>query len=179
MSRALFAGVVAVALLVAPAGTSAQDEEPLTLKLKAAFLFNFAKFVSWPEAKFAAPTSPIELCVLEPDPFAEILDETVRDKQINNRPLVVRRSPYPEELRGCHLVYSAQTDARALENLFGRLAGAGIMTVHEGAGATRHGVARLFFEGRKMRFEINTLAAESEGLQLSSKLLSVASVVQY
>lgn len=164
-----------LALLALPA--PAQDAE-LELKVKAAFLFNFAKFVDWPQEKFAGPAAAIELCVLEPDAFGEVLEETVRGKQIGARPLQVRRTTPERDLTGCHLLFAGDQDPMRLAGLFGQVSGTGVMTVHESPQAVPGGVARLFLDQRRMRFEINTTAAEREHLQISSKLLSVAEVVK-
>lgn len=146
-------------------------------KVKAAFLFNFARFVTWPAYKFETPESPIDICVLGSDPFDGVLDDTVRDKSINGRPLRVRRALRPDELRRCHVVFSGETDPARLQALLGALAGHAVLTVHEADDTQAGGVVRFLIEDDRVRFEINTAAAARENLQLSAKLLGVARVV--
>lgn len=172
--------VAALALLATLAtGTPASaDEAQLEYRVKAAFLYNFAKFVSWPAEKFAGPQSPIEICVLDPDPFGAVLDDTVRGKEVEGRPLLVRRASRPDSLRSCHLLYAEITEAGRLEDLFSQLAVNSVMTVHSGARALPGGVARFFIDDRRVRFEINAASAERSKLQLSAKLQSVAVIVR-
>lgn len=147
-------------------------------QVKAAFLFNFAKFVSWPAGKFADSRTPLEICVLESEPLSALIEATLRDKSVDQHPLLVRRSERAEDLRSCHLFYTSVQDGVALNSIFAKFAGSAVMTVHESARTLPGGVARFFLEGRKLRFEINSAAAERENLQLSAKLQNVAVVVR-
>lgn len=174
MTRALVVALLGLVLGTAPCAAAAQSSD-LELKIKAAFLYNFAKFVDW-GPKLVDPDEPIQICVMEPDPFGTILDETVRDKRIATHPLLVRRIA-SGDLRSCHILYAGTRDAQALGALFAVTSGAGVMTIHEAGSALPAGVARLYLDQNRVRFEINTAAAERENLQISSKLLSVASVV--
>lgn len=174
-SRPVAAILVAFATGLAQAAGSDPD---LEYKVKAAFLYNFAKFVSWPAEKFASPQSPIEICVLEPDPFGAILDETIRGKTVDGRPLLVRRGNQLESLRECHLLYADDSGTRRVEQIFSQLAQNAVMTVHSGDHVLGSGVARFFLDDRRIRFEINAASAERAGLQLSAKLQSVAVIVR-
>lgn len=166
------------ALLVPAAAAPATAEAELEYKVKAAFLFNFARFVVWPQEKFSAPDSPIDLCVLGNDPFGATLDETVRDKTVASHPLRVRRATQPEALRGCQIAYIASDHPARVAAALETLAGNGVLTVHEAPETLRNGVVRFLIEDRKVRFEINAAAAAREELQLSAKLLAVAYVVK-
>lgn len=168
--------LVAGVAVCAPSPGHAQSD--LEWKVKAAFLYNFAKFVTWPADKFASTQSPIEICVLEPDPFGATLDETVHGKSVDGRPLVVRRASRIDSLRSCHLLYADGAGEERLAQMFSQLAPHAVMTVHSGGVALSGGVARFFLEDRRVRFEINAAAAERAGLQLSAKLQSVAVVVR-
>ncbi|HUP91817.1 MAG TPA: YfiR family protein [Solimonas sp.] len=171
---ALLCGALALA-----AGAPVQAADDLELKVKAAFLFNFAKFVVWPEQKFESAQAPVELCVAEPDPLGPALDDAVRGKKIESRPLAVRRVPWRlAEMKSCHLLYVAARDERMPAGLLDELAAAGVMVVHESGEAIPGGVVRLFLDERKMRIEINVAAAERAGLHISSQLMSVAQVVR-
>lgn len=167
-----------VALLLAIAARPAAAEAPLELKVKAAFLYNFARYVSWPAGKFADASSPLKICVLEPDPFAGVLEETLRGKMVETHPVAVARAPQATDLKDCHIVYSAANDGAAVESAFAQLAGAHVVTVHDAPNALSDGVIRFFREDRKIRFEINTLAAARENLELSLKLQNLAVTVR-
>lgn len=169
---------LAAAVLALAAAGPASAQSDLEFKVKAAFLYNFAKFVTWPVEKFASPQSPIEICVLEPDPFGPILDETVRGKAVDGRPLVVRRGSSIDNLRSCHLLYGDHPVPDRLQALFSQLAASSVMTVHSSDRGLPGGVARFFLDDRRVRFEINAASAERAGLQLSAKLQSVAVIVR-
>lgn len=174
----LLAALLALAPLTAAPAFADADEDLLELKVKAAFLFNFAKFVTWPAGAFAGPYSPILICVLEPDPFGQILDDTVRGKTVNDRELVVRRSARPADLKACHIVYTGERDPSHIGTDFAAFQGHPALTVHEGSEALPDGAVRFVLDNRRVRFEINTAATDREGLQLSSKLLSLSAVVR-
>lgn len=170
--------LLALAAALATGAAGAADDAQLELRVKAAFLYNFAKFVSWPAEKFASPQSPIEICVLEPDPFGDVLDDTVRGKEVEGRPLLVRRASQLDSLRSCHLLYAEDSGSGRVDDMFRQLAPNSVMTVHSGERAMAGGVARFFIDDRRVRFEINAASAERARLQLSAKLQSVAVIVR-
>jgi hypothetical protein len=156
----------------------APAESALELKVKAAFLFNFARYTTWPAEKFNGPADPIRICVLEPDAFGEVLEATFKGKTIESRPLLVFRATSATALRGCHIVYATSSRAAQLESAFVELAGASTLTVHDFERTLSGGVVRFFIENSKVRFEINALAAEREKLVLNPKLLGLAITVR-
>lgn len=174
----VLAALLAAVLGGANVARAAAPADELELKVKAAFLFNFAKFTAWPPAKTAAPEAPLYLCVQGAASMSEVLQETVRGRAVGGHPIEVLQAARAEELRRCHIVYvGAQDDAQIATELTA-LASHGVLTVHEGAFAQPAGVIRFFLsDGGRVRFEINVTAASREQLALSSKLLEVAQVV--
>src|SRR5439155_368949 len=83
-------------------------------QVKAAFLYNFAKFVEWPPQAFRSPDSPFTIC-LAGDPFEGALDRTVQGELLDRRPLMVRRIIPAEDLRGCQMIYVAPNERRSEE----------------------------------------------------------------
>src|SRR5258708_59565 len=83
-----------------PAQTAASKE----YQIKAAFLYNFTQFVSWPPEAFSEPQSPLVIGILGDDPFGSFLDEMVSGEKVNNRPLVVKRYRSVEDIKGCHVL---------------------------------------------------------------------------
>ena len=163
-------------LLAAAGGVRAADD--LELKVKAAFLFNFAKFATWPAAKVGAPAAPLYLCVQGAGPIGRVLEDTVRGRTIDGHAIEVLQSAHAEELRRCHVVYIATTEPARIAADLATLANHGVLTVHEAAEAQPAGVVRFFLtDGGRVRFEINVTAASREQLALSSKLLEVSQVV--
>lgn len=150
----------------------------LEYRVKAAFLYNFAKFVSWPARKLPGSDDPIRFCILASDPLVPALQDALNGKSIDQHPLLLQLVPRSEDMRACDVAYLGAVDTAKLPAVLTALAGSGALTVYEGEHTQSAGVVRFYLDERKVRFEINTAAAEREGLTLSSRLLGVASVVR-
>ena len=147
-------------------------------ELKAAFLFNFAKFIEWPPEAFPDPKSPMILCTFDDDAFGVVLDEVVRAKAIDGRELVVRRMKKVEALTACHVVFVGTTENKRLPELLEALKGSTTLFVSDIPGsAERGGGVELYLEDNKMRFSINVDAVQRAHLAISSKLLALAKIV--
>lgn len=170
-----------VALLCAAAGgpASAQTRAPQNeYAVKAAFLFNFAKFVEWPPEAFPTADSPVVIGIVGSDPFGSILDDLTRDERINGRSILVRRLKWDDDIASCHLLFVSPSEWRQMPQLVARLDGTSVLTVGEHDGfATSGGMIHLAREDYRIRFEINLRAAERARLKISSKLLSLATIV--
>lgn len=167
LGTAALAAALLLAAFAAPAG--AQDE----YGVKAAFLFNFAKFVEWPADAFVAPDAGLVLCVAGAGAVDAAVQATVKGKLVNGRPIEVRRVD-DGEARSCHLLFIADGRDRAAQLVEGARAGA-VLTVGETPGFTQlGGVINFTTEDSKVRFEINEDAARKARLKISSKLLSLA-----
>jgi hypothetical protein len=168
------AALAGLALLLSQPGLAQSDD--LESRVKAAFLFNFTKFVDWPPESFASASAPLEICVLAGDPLAGALDETVHGKSVNNRPLSVRRLQPGAEARDCKLLYLG--DSGQARDLLPALRGRAVLTVGDAPEFIRAGgMIRFLLVDGKVRFEVNRGAAEQARLTLSSRLLSVAHAV--
>jgi hypothetical protein len=145
-------------------------------KVKAAFLFNFARFVEWPERD--DDRDSVTIGVVGLDPFGESLDQVVRGKTVGTKRIAIRRFAGIEELEPCNIVFISQSESSRLDEILKALEGTATLTVgDDDEFALRGGIIRFFTQESKIRFEINLEAAEHEGLQLSSKLLQVARTV--
>ncbi|MGC3960519.1 MAG: YfiR family protein [Verrucomicrobiota bacterium] len=148
-------------------------------QLKAAFLYNFTKFVEWPTNRFTTPDEPIIIGVLEGNPFGEELAKAVQDRKHEGHPLVVTNLPTILGATNVHLLFVP----RGQEELFAThrvtLHAAGVLTVGESETFARgDGIITFTTEAAKIRFEINLVAAEPAGFKISSKLLQLAKVVR-
>ena len=147
-------------------------------QVKAAFLFNFAKFVAWPQDAFQTEKTAITLCVFRHDPFGSALNEVIREKAINNRELLARRVNDLPELKTCQLVFVSGREEKQLPEILNSLKGASALVVGEGEDfAERGGAVQFFLENNKLRFAINVDAIQRARLQASSKLLALARIV--
>jgi hypothetical protein len=165
-----------LAVVLWPAALHA--EELLELKLKAAFLYNFARLTTWPAAAFADPAMPLETCVLEGDPVAPVLQDAFAGKAVEGRPLAVRRLADAAGWESCHIAYLGAASPERTRDVLRALAGHNTLTVHEQDVSQPDGVIRLFLADRKLRFEVNQIAAEQAQLRLNARLMALASVVR-
>jgi hypothetical protein len=155
----------------------AAAQPPGEYAVKAAFLYNFAKFVEWPAQAFPSADAAFSMCVLGPDPFGEALDAAVANERIQGRPLVVRRLDVWDGSARCHILFVSS----ALQPQFAALLGAGTfsrtLTVGDGdAFLQAGGHISFFLEENRVRFAINAESVARSDLQISSKLMRVARV---
>lgn len=142
-------------------------------QMKAAFLYNFAKFVQWPVSDDNA--QPLTMCVFGDDLFGIALRKTVRDKKVDGRGLVVRMFRVEEESRGCHILFISAAEARHTSELLAGASGGAVLTVGETTPFLREGgLVRFYAEGNRLRFQINAEGAQQAGLKISSQLLGIA-----
>jgi hypothetical protein len=154
-------------------------ERSLEYPVKAAFLVNFAKFTAWPADSQQAKASVVTICVLGQDPFGDVLEKTAAGRSVGGRPIAIQRHRNLEGVAACHVLFIATSEAERLGQILEHLAAEPVLTVGEGDGFTRRGgVIGLVVESNLARFEVNLHAAQRTGLQLSSKLLGVARVVE-
>jgi hypothetical protein len=178
MSRCIVrTSLLSVAMLVC---TRANAENvlpgPSEYQVKAAFLYNFVKFVDWP-ATPAGQEGPIELCVLGRDPFGGALDRVIDGKTVNSRPLVIRRIGDIAAVRTCHVLFVSASEAGRLTEIIKAAHAGSVLTVSElDRFSERGGIITFLMEGQRVRFRINPKMATSAGLKISSKLLQLAVV---
>ena len=143
--------------------------------MKAALLYNFAKFAEWPGLPSDAP---IVFCVVGDDPVAAAL-EPVRRQNISGHTLDVRRPHDSAMWPVCHVLFIADAEARRSVGGLDGIKTLPVLTVSDANGfAQSSGIIELYVEGGRMRFAINVEAADHAGLHLSSRLLGVAKVIR-
>jgi hypothetical protein len=170
--RAAFA--LAACLLYVCTGHAQDVTEPA---LKAAFIYNFAKFTDWP-ADALAPSSPFNACVLGDAAMADSLERAVVGRHLAGRDISVSRVNLGGALRSCHLLYLSGVQGTQLEAVMTSLRGAPVLTISDADDFTRLGIAHVFVDSGKMRFNFNLDLAKQAHLQLSSKLLALAAHVR-
>jgi hypothetical protein len=151
------------------------DEYPV----KAAFLFNFAKFVEWPAIAFKGPEDPFSICVLGQNPFGTALEDVVRDKTVANRGFVVRGVSNAQQASKCQIVFVTASERKRFHSLLEEFKGHSILTVGEADDFTANGgIINFKLKDTRVRIEIDAGAAERAGLRISSKLLSLAEITR-
>lgn len=156
-----------------------QTSESSEYQLKAAFLFNFAKFVQWPANSFATPQSEFGICVLGDDPFGRSIDDVLHGKTIGEHPVMISRCKDVGEMTHCQIVFVSASEKKRLPEILAALRGTSTLAVGETDGfAASGGVIQFTLEEQRVRFIINVEAAERAKLQISSKLLALAKLVR-
>ncbi len=162
----------AAALLLTQSLAAAAASLP-EYRLKAMFVYNFVLFTEWPDNV----GSTLGLCVYGPDPFAAEID-ALSGKEVGSRSISVQRKEIGEPLEACQIVFIAAPAINALPGVLEGLRGRPVLTIADSPGATRLGVAlNLSVAGDRVSFEANLRAARGAGLNLSSKLLRLATQV--
>jgi hypothetical protein len=148
-------------------------------QVKAAFLYNFARYVEWPQGAFESGDAPFRICVLGADEFAPVVAEVVAGKQVDARPVEVSQLSDLEGASRCQVLFVGSWTEMDPAGFFSALVGASVFTVSDVDGfAHDGGVANFFRAQSKVRFEINPRAAQRAGLKISSRLLRLARVVE-
>lgn len=151
--------------------------QPSEYEVKAAFLYNFARYVEWPRASFAGDNSPVAICVLGPSPFAGALERVTAGKTVSGRAFVIREWSDSAPGDRCHILFVPSAARKPFRSLPPALKSSGVLTVGEAEGfAADGGVLNFILEDGKIRFEINPQAAAREQLRISSRLLSLARI---
>lgn len=168
--KAFFRGVLASALL---AGAAQAAETPsLEYPIKATFLDKFGDFITWPTE--AAPPPSFNICVLGEDPFGPVIDQALRGKAIQGRPIALSRIHGIDAARTCHILYIGKTVDTP--TVLAALASHHVLTVTDAVSwnGPPRGIIHFTISDNRVRFIIDDAAAAAAGLAISSKLLAVA-----
>lgn len=161
---------------LAGAPARSQTNEP---QVKAAFVFNFAKYVDWPAEAFGSGQDDLVACFLGgPDPFLEAMHD-IGGKVVKGRNLVVRPMARTAVPRGCHMLVIGDQDANSIDAALKRADGLHVLTVGDSSRfMDAGGMIRLFNDGGRMRFDVNLGVARRANLLISAALLRVARQVR-
>jgi hypothetical protein len=172
---AAWACVILLALGSAPRITTGQTP-PGEYDVKAAFVYNFLKFVEWPP-RGEADAKRIRVCIVGDVPVEGPFDD-LDNQDIMSKKLTVSRLVKLTNARECQVLFIASSEERRLSAIMDAVKGAGTLTIGDAEGFAQRGIIINFImENKKIRFEINAEAARQAGLKISSKLLKLASTV--
>ena len=146
--------------------------------LKAAFLYNFTAFVTWPEGALPSPEIPFVIGVLGHDPFGAALDEIVAGEKVGSHALTVRRLEHLDQAADCQILFVSASEARRVPDILKHTANRPVLTVSDLPDFARAGgVVGFSTENNQLRLHINAASARRAGLTVSSKLLRLARVI--
>ena len=176
LRRWLSSLLVCAALLAAPAVLQAQVAGEY--EVKAAFLYNFTKFVEWPPTAFADEKSPIQICVFGENPFGRSLTE-LTGQEVAGRKLIVVRTPEMAKLEGCQILFISRSERERVSSILSEVREAPVLTVADTEGFLDDGgVVNFILEGSKVRFAIRQEAAAPAKINISYKLMRLAKYVK-
>jgi hypothetical protein len=178
MRRPYFIFWLTAALLAAALGYGQTPATVSEAQVKAAFVLNFPKFVSWP-ASDAAQGRPFVIGLLGQDEVGEAVRALAQGKKLSDRPLVVRRFTLVSEVAECDLLYLAAGESRRTPVVRAALQGRGVLTVGDWPSFAREGgMIALVADKSRIVFLANPKAAQEAGLAISAQLLSLAKAVE-
>jgi hypothetical protein len=144
-----------------PPAQEQRSSTPLEYKVKAAYLFNFVKYVEWPAGGSTSTDDPYLIGVLGEDPFGEIMEKTVMDRVVNNRKVVILRSNQSERLKNCHVVFISVSEKNRIGAILASYKSASILTVSETERFIQSGGMIAFaYEKETIRFDVDWDQAE-------------------
>jgi len=168
-------------LLAAVAGAaSAQSDQPSEYEVKAAFLFNFTKFVEWPNGSFDGPLAPIVIGILGTDPFGDSLVNIVAGQKAQGRSIMIAKYRRGDDFRRCHVLFISASERQHTAEILAGLQDSNVLTVSDVDGfAAAGGVLQFVMQNNRVRFLVNLEAANQNKLRVSAKLLALAQVVNH
>jgi hypothetical protein len=196
--RLLLAGtlLLAMAPATAPLVAAPLGQEASVAAVQANCLWKFSKYVTWPEHRFVDEEAPIVIGILGEDPYGKVLDDSVRGKTVDGRPIEIRRlgryrpddeagddppdaEPVAVRLRRCHVVHIGRSEASRVDEILDLMERWPVLTVSDVRSiARRGGMIEFVLKEGKVAFHINRGAAERADVQISAKLLSLATIVE-
>jgi hypothetical protein len=172
--RACLILLAALGLATAPAHAQSATE----YQVKAAFLFNFAKFAEWPADALFKSDDPLQICILGQDPFGRDLEQLIAEKTVSGHRIEVDHPESIAQARACEILFISSTGRPQIQQILDGLKGANVLTVGDTPGfAQMGGVINFVLDDNRVRFEINLKAAANAHLKISSRLLTVAKLV--
>jgi hypothetical protein len=174
--RPRFFGLV-TALVAVLALTCRADAPSLEYQVKAAFLYNFTQFVTWPKESFSGDSAPFVVAVIGNDPFSGALEQAMENKTVHERPIVIKHFASVDDLGSCQILFVPAAEDDSLSKIMTKLGTSAVLTVGESESIlTSGGGIRLYPDGNKIRFEISPGSTDRAGLKVSAKLMKLAHV---
>jgi hypothetical protein len=180
---ARWAGRIANAIVIAIsfggcAGAVAQTQTASEYEVKAAYVYNFTKFVEWPAEAFARPDDPIRICVLGDDPFGNDLATVLQGKTVAEHKLRLVQINDAHDSKTCHVLFIGNSERHRVPYTLREVSGCCVLTVAESKDFTRYGgMINLVVDHERVRFDVNLTSARRAHLKVSARLLGLARVV--
>ncbi|MES2932145.1 MAG: YfiR family protein [Pseudomonadota bacterium] len=172
MALLLASACASAAAEVASASATAASED----RLEAAFLYKFLNYVEWPASAFAKADAPYVIGIVDADDVADELHKIANGRNVNNRPVLVKKLAKTDTPEGVHVLFIAREAHLRQPQLFKQARQEPILVVTETDDALKQGSMINFkIVDERLRFDVALEPVEKSGLKLSSRLLTVAS----
>ena len=173
MKKWLYLIIVILSLTGFSRGNQTEAEE---YNLKAAFIYNFTKFIDWDSF---IPGNEFIIGVVDPSPIYEPLAAIAKTKTVNNKKIIIRHYRKLDEISLCHVLFISRNTSLLLDDILAKTAVKGMLIISEKTGYAKQGTAINFVVvNNKLKFEVNTKAINSAGVTASSQLLKLAIMVE-
>ena len=175
------AGIVVIASWILCAGPLLRAQQPKAseFRVKAAYLYNFGKFVEWPNKNVPEQDQSFEICVLGADPFGPTLDAALASGSIEGKSVAAKRISKPQDVDSCRILFISSSEEGHLKEVLTALDKSSVLTVSDiPRFSQRGGMIGFILDGNRVRFDVNLASAQSARLTLSSELLKVATNVR-
>jgi hypothetical protein len=157
----------------------AQQPKADEFQVKAAYLYNFGRFIEWPNENASGKNEAFEICVLGADPFGPTLDATLARETIDGKSVAAKRISKPQDVDSCRIVFISSSEEGHLKEVLAALDKASVLTVSDiPRFSERGGMIGFILDGNRVRFDVNLASAQDARLTLSSELLKVATNVR-
>lgn len=171
--------VLIIAWTLSIPALQAQSSKLTDSDVKAAYLFNFGRFVEWPANANENKESSFTFCILGHDPFGTNLDHLLANETIDGKHIAIKRISSVEESGGCHILFMSTEEEGRLNKIIEALDKESVLTVSDIPKFSDHGgMIQFVMEGERVRFVVNLSATQRARLTLSSDLLKVATAVK-
>jgi hypothetical protein len=148
------------------------------VRIKAAYIYNFTKFVYWGTQSCDAATNPIIISVLGADPVFDLLEEYAKNQTQNHAIKVQKITKDMIDFKGCQLIFISHSEPQHVSAILKQLQGTKILTISDISGFTRSGgMIGFIIENDRVKLEINLNSVKKAGLTISAKLLEIARIV--
>ena len=167
-----------ITLLLSSKILFAQTQSVNEYQIKAAYIFNFINFVTWPSDSFSKANSPFVIGILGDNPFDSSLKEIISEEFVNEHPIIIQQYDNLEDIRTCHILFVNQTETKKLKTAdITSLRKRSILTVSDAANFNlKGGIVKFFNKNNKIYLQINNEAAKAADLVISSKLLNLSEI---
>ena len=153
------------------------DDVSREYMIKAAFIYNFTKFVMWPQQDSYSDAESFNVCILG-DGRLTAAASTIQGKLVQGKVLQIKTITNAEENGECEIIFLAISNTERLQQTLESLKGTSVLSVGDSSNFVDNGgIIGLFVENNKIRFDINQLVADDSGLKINSRLLELANRV--